>query len=508
RDAIASRQGFDRALAEAGGWSGLADAAAATLSVSPQTTEEKARAALAAAIDRDLMARAREVFAGGKKTAKELSDGPLSALAAANQEASLIDAAAEFFLTKSGGPRARLGDAETKKTDPILNDLLITAQERFLAGKAELEATQAYLDTRAYYAAVERCRAAYQQRKTARAALDFDDLLTATQALFARPEDNAWVMYKLDSGLEHILLDEAQDTSPAQWDIIEAPLQEMIAGEGAKDRKRTFFAVGDQKQSIYSFQGADAGLFEAKKVDLGAKLAAADPDFKNVTLDLSFRTTEPVLRFVDALFAEDAAIEGVSAERPMRHIARRAGDAGRVELWPLTPHPEKSETTAWDAPLDMKTREHPVVRLCDEIAARVKRWITGKEPLPSQGRPIEPGDVMILVQSRGAPFHQMIASLSRAGVPVAGADKLKLFADPAVEDLMSYARFVLSLTDDLSLAEILKSPFFNVNDAALFDLAYGRKDSLWAALTARAAEDEKLAAIVNAINGAQRRALR
>ncbi len=102
-------------------------------------------------------------------------------------------------------------------------------------------------------------QADYERRKRAEAALDYDDLIVKTQNLLSRADAAAWVLYKIDGGIDHILVDEAQDTNPAQWSIIEALAAEFFAGSGASDKLRTLFAVGDEKQSIYSFQGAEPG---------------------------------------------------------------------------------------------------------------------------------------------------------------------------------------------------------------------------------------------------------
>ena len=498
-----SRQSLTRALQRLHGWSGLVANAALVFNVEENASEQQARAAQLAAADATLIARAHEAFLSGMKNARALADGPMRDFLEAQDSDAKLRAAENIYFTKSGGLRSKFGDKQTQQHDPSLTDALTHAQQRFFAAKHDADAVAAYLDTRAYLDALQICLDRYNRRKQEQAALDFDDLLIAADGLFAKPENNAWVMYKLDAGLDHILLDEAQDTSPAQWDIIEGPLREFIAGDGAKMR-RTFFAVGDQKQSIYSFQGADAALFPAKQIDLGSRIAATDPEFKSLNLQLSFRTTEPVLRFVDALFADESAIEGVSVERPMRHDPHRMGEAGLVEAWPPTPHPDKCDSQAWDAPVDMRSQEHPVKTLCDHIARTIAGWLKSGEVLKSRDRPVAASDVMILVQSRSALFHQMIASLSRAGVPVAGADKLKLFEDPAVEDLLAFARVVLAQTDDLSLAELLKSPFFGWDDEQLFAVAYDRAADLWRALSARAVNCEQAAKVVSEIDSARR----
>ena len=213
-----------------------------------------------------------------------------------------------------------------------------------------------------------------------------------------------------------------------------------------------------------------------------------------------------MLSFVDALFDDPEAAEGLGAFPIPSHEAIRAGSAGRVELWPLTPRPDKQTIDPWDAPVDAPGESHPVPVLCARIASTVSDWLKQGVKLASKDRPIRPDDILILVQSRGRLFDEVIRSLARQGVPVAGADRLKLLEDPAVEDLMAFARTVLTPTDDLSLAETLKNPFFNFDDALLFDLAHPRPAgaSLWSALNDRSAEHEQWAAALDAIEEARR----
>jgi len=497
---ILSRQGLARSLETAGGWQALMREGANALGAKADFTEEAARKKLLDGIDRHLLEHTVEVLGNGKATAQKLVSGPLSEYFLSHKANERLTALSSFFLTTSGSPRKKFDDSDTNKIDPNLQEKLSAAQEKFVEGVDCIKTAAAYQDTAAFLTILEKAVAEYDALKAARASLDYDDLIIATRKLFQDTDKNAWVMYKLDYGLDHILLDEAQDTSPGQWDIVEGPLAEFFSGDGVRDMARTFFAVGDQKQSIYSFQGADAGLFAAKQLALGEKIAAAT-EFENVPLTLSFRTTEPILKFVDALFDHSDALEGLDNQK-LAHGVHRSGQAGLVELWPLTPRPEKPEINAWDAPVDARPVDNPTKTLCDEVAATIKNWLDS-DILESKGRPVAPSDIIILVQSRGASFHQMIMSLARKGVPVAGADRLKLLEDPAVEDLISYACAVLLPSDDLSLAEILKSPFHGLDDEALFDLAHNRKGTLWAALQSRADDRPDWRQAVDAITEAQ-----
>src|SRR5205085_8772791 len=126
----------------------------------------------------------------------------------------------------------------------------------------------------------------------------------------------AWVLYKLDGGLDHLLLDEVQDTAPAQWRIAGALTEEFFAGDGASEQNRTVFAVGDRKQSIYSFQGADPDEFERWRGVMRERVIEARRTWRDVTLDVSFRATAPVLALVDAVFADPVAAAGVVAPEP------------------------------------------------------------------------------------------------------------------------------------------------------------------------------------------------
>ena len=485
---MTGRQGLDAALAASGGWEQLTAEIARALGADPSHTEETILADIAGAVSDDDMRALQSALLTGGKTAVAAANGPAAAFLAASSPQARAHALTEIFLTQSGTPRARIVDAPAKKAAPWAEEFCRRAQDAIVALTDELKTVRIFADTQAFLTLLEAAAGAYQAMKAERARLDYDDLIAYARRLFDSGENAAWVLYKLDQGLEHILLDEAQDTSPAQWAVVEGPLEEFFAGAGARERARTFFAVGDQKQSIYSFQGADASLFKAKRADLGKKIKAAAP-FIERPLHLSFRTTASVLAFVDALFDDPDAREGLGEEGPVAHKIIREGQAGLVELWPLAPREEKEEARAWDAPLDLITEENPVQKLTRAIAVTIRAWLDAEAPLESAGRPIEPGDILILVQSRGPLFHEIIRALGEARVAVAGADRLMLLEDAAVEDILSYAETVLLDKDDLSLAEVLKSPFFDLTDDDLYALTRDKTGSLWGRLVARADEN-------------------
>jgi ATP-dependent helicase/nuclease subunit A len=329
---------------------------------------------------------------------------------------------------------------------------------------------------------------AYDERKQAQGALDYEDLVAKALDLLSRPSVASWILFKLDGGLDHILLDEAQDTNPDQWAIVAALAEEFFAGDGARDRTRTIFAVGDAKQSIYSFQRADPRAFLRMQRHFEERVTAAQREWRVVPLEISFRSTEPVLRAIDAIFRHDAARDGVALDAgPIRHVASRTGQAGLVELWPpVEPHPdEEADPTA--LPVARRRIAEPRTRLAEAIAATIKGWLDRGETLEARGRQIRPGDVMVLVRRRNEFVGELLRALKERRVPVAGADRLILTEQLAVQDLVALGRFLLFPDDDLTLAAVLKGPLFALDEEALFDLAYERgREHLWDRLRSRA----------------------
>jgi ATP-dependent helicase/nuclease subunit A len=297
--------------------------------------------------------------------------------------------------------------------------------------------------------------------------------------------------------VDHILVDEAQDTSPRQWEIIKAIAEEFFAGFGAERRQRvvqrTVFAVGDTKQSIMSFQGARPASFVETRAVVEAQAFGAKVHFERVPLVDSYRTAPNILSFVDEVFGDASACDGVLIdEEELRHVAKRRDMAGLVELWPSVKPPDLPEAEVWDAPKDRVSADHPAVTLAQTIAKRIAQWIGAGEPVFDKEtksiRPMTAGDVMILVRRRNLLTEEIIRQLKRRSIPVAGADRLKLAGHIAVMDLIALGRFALMPRDDLTLATVLKGPLCGLDDEALFKIAHGRKGTLWHALRDRAGE--------------------
>jgi ATP-dependent helicase/nuclease subunit A len=327
---------------------------------------------------------------------------------------------------------------------------------------------------------------AYARRKDAAGLLDYDDLIGRSSSLLVDP-GAAWVLYKLDGGLDHLLLDEVQDTARAQWDIAHALTAEFFAGAGAREVTRTVFAVGDRKQSIYSFQGADVAEFVRSHDLLARRVGAAGQQWRDVGLDVSFRSTRPVLALVDAVFRDPLAAEGVvSPGETLTHYADRGDHAGEVELWPLTPLPDAAPPVPWTVPEQNQGLTSAPQHLAEKLAEWIRGQTNGTVMLQSQGRPLRPGDVMVLVRRRNDFARTLVRALKARSVPVAGLDRLVLTEQPAVQDLMALGDALLLPQDDLTFACLLTSPLGGLTDDDLMQLAVARQGTLFEALRARA----------------------
>lgn len=340
---------------------------------------------------------------------------------------------------------------------------------------------------------------AYTQAKRAAGVADFNDLIEWTRRLLRQPGMGDWVRYKLDRQIEHVLVDEAQDTNAAQWEIIGYLVDEFFSGASeSENRHRTLFMVGDLKQAIYGFQGTDPARFQAAREEFRARaeqlrdaedslgtLQRRTREFRDLSIAASFRSSQPVLDVVDAVIATVGHEEMALAEPPPPHRAHDQRRAGEVELW----HPFAVEESADDSDegeerwISLRDR-----RYAEELAERVRRMVHEAPVLGSTNRPLTPGDVLVLVRSRGELASLIVARLLAAGVPVAGVDRLHLHEPLAVQDLLAAVKFAVQPNDDLSLACLLVSPLIGWDQEQLRELAFGRTGTLWRALRERAGQ--------------------
>jgi len=394
------------------------------------------------------------------------------------------------FLKADGEPFAEsyLVSQKACKIDGQVMTIMLQEQNRIHALVQQFKALRVIHNTMTLVAIGSALINAYQTIKQNRALMDYDDLILKTRQLLMAEGQASWVHFKLDGGIEHILVDEAQDTSPEQWDVISALADTFFVGSGVDNSERplprTVFAVGDEKQSIYSFQGADPKRFDAMRQYFQNKVQDAQMQWQNVELGLSFRSTQVVLQLVDDVFKNPTARHGLNAnDQTIDHQTFRTGQGGSVELWPAEGADDTSHgKDPWDVPLDQISRHDPAAIVCDRISSTIQSWIKNKEQLPSTGRAIRPSDIIILVRTRGQFTERMVRSLKQHNIPVAGSDRMILGEQLAVMDLIALARFTVLPEDDLNLAVVLKSPFFGLDDDDLLCLAPERKGTLWQAL--------------------------
>lgn len=462
----------------------------ALLDLPPDATREGAIRNYIAGMDRATLRRAAAALCGGGKSDQKIGQ-PLADWLAADCLAETFEAVwLAGFFTEKGTPRDRMATAAAIKLAADCGDVLKEEQARLTRLQQVLNALTIAEATAMLLRLGERVLDAYTALKIARGLLDYDDLILKSRDLLVEPSQVPWVMFKLDQGIDHILVDEAQDTSPDQWSVIAALAEEFFSGAGARDAlHRTVFAVGDIKQSIYSFQGARPQAFLDMREDFRRRAEAVGEQLHPVPLEMSFRSAPAILQLVDAVFAQDNAQAGVVQDgKPLSHKASRREAAGRIEIWPPFKPDPRAQSEPWDAPLDYVGQKDPRVRLAEQIAATIRHWMD-HEDLPNQGRRVRAGDVMILVRRRNVFFEAMVQALKAANVPVAGADRMRLAEQVAVLDLLALGRFCLLPEDDLTLAAILKGPLFNFSEEDLFALCWNRQRRyVWHELQSRASE--------------------
>jgi ATP-dependent helicase/nuclease subunit A len=390
----------------------------------------------------------------------------------------------EFFLTEKAEPRKNLATKGLQGKRPDLIQFLESLQQRYCDVREKRNAARAADLTLAALTLVQAVRDHYYAAKRLRGVLDYDDLIEETRALLSNAEAAQWVLYKLDGGIDHVLIDEAQDTSPEQWEIVKALTADFFTGEGRERRiPRTIFAVGDEKQSIFSFQGADPRQFDLNRRYFAELAHDAGAGFRDQPLIVSRRSAPDVLAFVDEVFrGSDHGLTFSGAA--ITHAAHRDTAKGGIEFWPALKPDDSDDIDPW-APVDEVQRDSPVARLARQVADRIAGWLTSGAQLPGHDRPIRPQDIMILLPRRDPFGSEVIRQLKLRRVPVAGADRMRLTQQIAVMDLIALGRFVLQRDDDLNLAALLRSPLCGLSDDELFTLAHDRTADLWSALVAR-----------------------
>ncbi len=458
----------------------------------PGETEQTilAAASAAGAFDREGLERAAEALCRGLKTDAEAGRAIAAWLECPLPTPDAFADYARAFLTQKGGIRKNLPTKTVTASAPDAVEAWQAEAERVRAVRERLLAVR----TAAESAALARIGAAllsvYRDEKARQGRLDYDDLIRGVQRLVEDEAAALWVLYKLDGGIDHVLIDEAQDTNPRQWAVVRALASDFFAGESAQNAPRTVFAVGDPKQSIYSFQGVEAEAFSAMREEFRARVGDSGGGWEGVELGHSFRSTGPVLRAVDAVFADADARRGLG-ERPVAHAVGRAGQAGLVTLWPPARQSESEDADPWQPVAEPFSHQTAAYRLAEAIAETIRGWIASGERLESRARAMTAGDIMVLVRHRSEFVDHLVRALKQRSVGVAGIDRLVLSTQLAVMDLLALADAALMIEDDLTVAAVLKGPLAGLDETALFDLAHGRGETTLAAALARRRGDPR-----------------
>ncbi len=361
-----------------------------------------------------------------------------------------LSGAIDFDTYKS----AYLTDGGTKRVNLTKLDFLTDEQDRVFRINEYQQNKQVFDDTIALFDLSAAFAQSYMNIKRARNILDFEDLILYTRKLFADAEMMGWVLSQMDVSLSHILVDEAQDTSPQQWDII---LQLMcnFFDEGDKtDLPRSLFVVGDTKQSIFGFQGADPMAFIRSRLDIARQIENNYRSICDVPLTQNFRSLPSVLYAVDTFFTDDT-VRNISHFVNQSHKCfRNDKELGLVELYKL------------DA---KQITEHDTKYYVKNIAQKIQQVLNSGKYTPQ--------DIMVLVQSRNAFVAPLVFELKKLGVNVAGSDRIKLPQFPAIRDLLNLTRFCLDITDDYSLCCVLKSPLYRFSEKQIFELCNAKNNA-------------------------------
>ncbi|WP_420548373.1 double-strand break repair helicase AddA [Curvivirga sp.] len=461
------------------------------------------------AFDRNALRDAMTHLQGGTKTDQSSAEKLASWLEA--DEAGRVvgyESYRSIFLTQKLDPKANVMTKKRGEDRPDILDVMLNEQDRIIRVQDRIARQVTATASAGVLRLGEAMLRAYETEKQARDLLDFDDLILKSVNLLTKEDGAAaWVMFKLDGGLDHVLIDEAQDTNPEQWQVVETLTREFFTGEGQyntrpekfeRDVFRTIFAVGDEKQSIFSFQRADPREFNRMQGVFADLVKEVGQDWDMVPMDTSFRSTNAVLKTVDAVFENPVARDGVvPLEREIHHNAFRQGHGGRVEIWPVVQADRTVDPDPWLLPTETERDASPKQRLADALANQVASWI-GHEDLPAKARKVRAGDIMVLVRRRDAFVDLLVRALKRKNIPVAGVDRMILSEQIVVMDLMVLAQFLIMPDDDLSLATLLKTPLLGLNDDDLFKLAHKRGSrSLWFNLREVGRDHPRFGPVVN-----------
>ncbi len=397
------------------------------------------------------------------------------------------------FLTQKNTIQSRIVTKAIFESDPTILNTLHAEANRLIKLQEDVKKLYISSFTRDLFIIGQAVLESYNRLKLEDNTLDFDDLILKTLDLLQGKTNNLnglnatpWIRYKMDQGIDHILVDESQDTNPEQWEIIKILCDDFF--HNIEDQYKTVFLVGDEKQSIFSFQRASPEKFHEIQKWFDTKIKNIKKNLNIIDFETSFRSTPAILDFVDHVFEKEEQRKGLSF-LPIKHYSFRKKQAGHVELWPIFENDTDDNFDPWALPFKTEDISSGASKMANHIGETIKNWINNKKSLPSHDRPIEPGDIMILVKSRNAFLDQLVRALKTKDIPVSGVDRMVLKDQLVIQDLIALMKFALLPDDELNLATILKSPLIGWNEEKLYKYCYKRQSSLWSNIKQNITDD-------------------
>jgi len=381
------------------------------------------------------------------------------------------------FLTKQNTPRARKSSkAQMKSMGPEgemrFLELHDAFSQRLLCVLEQLAAQETYRACTDWYTIGSRLLHHYQRIKSEQRLLDFTDLEWRAYRLLAHSDNALWVQYKLDQRIDHLLVDEFQDTNPTQWRLLQPLLQEMAAGQSGK--ARSVFLVGDAKQSIYRFRRAEPRLFHTAHEWLSTHL-----DAQGFPLHISWRSAPAIMQGINKVFGEHGPMAGMLRDFT-DHDTHHQTLWGAVTVLPLIEEQQEEISTREEALRLRNPLQQPRELVVDDrygregaqMAAIMRQLIDEQSLIGSaeDARPIHYGDIMLLVRSRSHVGYYEQA-LREAGIPYIGAERGTLLESLEVGDMVALLELLITPYNNLSLATVLRSPLYACSDEDLQRLA-------------------------------------
>jgi ATP-dependent helicase/nuclease subunit A len=341
----------------------------------------------------------------------------------------------------------------------------------------------------------------YDKIKLQKNLIDYEDLILKSLLLLKSSTNKEFILYKLYNNIHHLLIDEAQDISPWQWDIVKLILEDFFASQiqastnnsttkitinCAENNSRSFFIVGDEKQSIYGFQGVNHYLFTEIKSEFSQKMQESGKILHEIALQTSYRSGSTILTLVDKLANLPEIYNNltVNQDKKIEHRCFRENINNKVVIWPESPKSVLVETNYWQYPKKIIKKSSPY----DEVAKQIAQFI--KEALDKESASnltkINASDILILCRKRGGLYNAIINKLAIYNIIVESDNSVKILNYILIMDLISLLRFVIFSEDSLNLAALLKSPLFSFSEEEIFNLCHDRGDvSIWQILQSK-----------------------